>query len=163
MRFTSEQRLELIRRYENGPKLLRAAYEALPPEAQAWKPAPAKWSANEVVCHCADSEANAMLRIRYLVAEAQPPTIIGYDEHRWSVVLDYANHPVDAAFAVVDAVRANTVPIVRSLPAEAWEREGLHTERGRYTAEDWLETYAEHLEIHARQIERNLAAFTWSR
>ena len=42
---------------------------------------------------------------------------------------------------------------------EAWAREGTHTESGRYTAEHWLKTYAEHLEIHARQIERNLEAW----
>lgn len=36
---------------------------------------------------------------------------------------------------------------------------GQHSESGRYGAEDWLKTYAEHLEGHARQIERNLAAW----
>lgn len=159
MRFTPDERAALIDRYERGPSLLRAAWEAVPAAARLWRPAPERWSAHEVVCHCADSEANAMLRIRYLLAEEAPPTILGYDEHRWSVVLDYASRPVEPAFAVVHAVRANTVPLLHSLGDGAWERHGTHTERGRYTAEDWLETYAEHLEIHARQIERNLAAW----
>lgn len=159
MRFTADQRASLIARYEEGPRLLRAAFEAVPPDAKKWRPAENKWSAHEVVCHCADSEANAMLRIRYLLAEPQPPAIIGYDEHRWSVILDYQSHPLEAAFAVVDAVRANTLPLIRNLSDDDWTREGVHTERGRYTAEDWLESYAEHLEIHARQIHRTLEAF----
>ncbi|MEY2785887.1 MAG: hypothetical protein RL277_2099, partial [Planctomycetota bacterium] len=34
---------------------------------------------------------------------------------------------------------------------------GTHTQRGEYSADDWFRLYAEHLEVHARQIERNLA------
>jgi hypothetical protein len=60
---------------------------------------------------------------------------------------------------VVSAVRAHTVPLLRQLPEAAWERRGRHTESGVYGAGDWLVTYAEHLEIHARQIEANLAAW----
>jgi hypothetical protein len=64
-----------------------------------------------------------------------------------------------AALATVDAVRANTLALIRRLPDEAWTRAGRHTESGQYTAEDWLALSAEHLEIHARQIENNLAAW----
>jgi hypothetical protein len=49
--------------------------------------------------------------------------------------------------------------MIGALPEEAWRREARHTASGRYTAEDWLRIYAEHLEIHARQIEANLAAW----
>ncbi len=85
--------------------------------------------------------------------------ILGYDENAWARVLDYHRHPVAMALATVEAVRANTVPLLRALPDEAWAKEGRHTESGRYTAEDWLGIYAEHLENHARQIEHNLAAW----
>ena len=87
------------------------------------------------------------------------PLIVGYDQEAWARVLDYHARPVETALATVEAVRANTVPLLRALPDEAWAKEGRHTESGRYTAEDWLRIYAEHLEIHARQIEQNLA--TW--
>ena len=72
---------------------------------------------------------------------------------------EYHGHPLDAALALVEAVRANTAALIRRLPDEAWAREGGHTESGRYTAEDWLQIYAAHLEEHARQIECNLAAW----
>jgi hypothetical protein len=39
------------------------------------------------------------------------------------------------------------------------EPRGRHSGSGRYTAENWLGIYAEHLEIHARQIEANVAAW----
>ncbi|MEK7387680.1 MAG: DinB family protein, partial [candidate division NC10 bacterium] len=66
------------------------------------------------------------------------------------------SHPLEPALATVEAVRANTAALIRRLPDEAWAREGRHTESGRYTAEDWLKIYADHLEGHARQIEKNV-------
>jgi hypothetical protein len=156
------ERDTLIQRYADGPARLEAALAKVPPEAIEWRPAPKEWSAHEVVCHCADSETSSYSRIRYLVAE-NAPTIAGYDQDRWAVVFDYHRLPVEPALAVVAAVRASTAALLRTLPEEAWSREGQHTESGRYTAEDWLRTYAEHLEIHARQIEANVAAWQASR
>ncbi len=58
----------------------------------------------------------------------------------------------------MEAVRANTVALIRRMHEEAWQRVGWHSESGRYSAEDWLKIYAEHFEGHARQIEANVAA-----
>lgn len=158
MAMSAVERDALIRRYSEGPARLRAAFDSVPAEARQWRPAPNKWSAHEVVVHCADSETNASLRIRYLAAE-KDPLIVGYDQEEWARTFDYHQHPVEAAMATVEAVRANTVPLLRRLPESAWAREGKHTESGRYTGEDWLNTYAAHVENHARQIERNLEAW----
>jgi hypothetical protein len=160
MALSPAERAALIEQYAGGPRRLRQALASVPAEALTWRPAPAEWSAHEVVCHCADSETNAAGRIRYLVVEKEP-LIVGYDQEAWARALDYHGHPFDVALATVEAVRANTTALLRRLPAEAWLREGRHTETGRYSADDWLRTYAEHLEIHARQIEGNAAA--WQR
>jgi hypothetical protein len=148
----------LIARYETGPARLRAALGRVPAPALQWRPAPGEWSAHEVIVHCADSETNAAARIRYVVAEKEP-LVLGYDESEWAKVLDYHRQPLEPALAVVDAVRAHTAALVRRLPADAWAKEGRHTESGRYGAEDWLRIYAEHLEGHARQIDDNVAAW----
>jgi hypothetical protein len=149
------EREALIQRYADGPARLRGALASVPADARRWRPAPGDWSVHEVVCHCADSETNAAARIRYVVSEREP-VVLGYDEKQWAVTFDYHDHPLELALATVDAVRANTAALIRRLPDEAWAREGRHTEIGRYTAEDWLRIYAEHLEAHARQIEGNL-------
>jgi hypothetical protein len=158
MTLTAAERESRIERYERGAGLLKAAFARVPGEARQWRPGPGKWSAHEVVCHCADSETNAYARIRFLVAEDRP-LIQGYDQARWAERLDYHALPVEPALATVEAVRAHTAALLRRLPEAAWAREGTHTQSGRYTAESWLEVYAEHLENHARQIERNLAAW----
>ena len=156
----AKEREALIRRYEEGPARLRAAFEQVPEEARKWRPGPGRWSAHEVVCHCADSETNAAGRIRHVVAE-KGTTVLGYDQDHWAKRFDYHEHPIAAALAAVDAVRANTVPLLRKLDEAGWARVARHTESGRYSAEDWLLSYAEHLEKHSAQIGRNLEA--WSR
>jgi len=159
---TPRERLQLIDRYAAGPRLLRDALERLPADALQWRPAPGKWSAHEVVCHCADSETVAATRIRFLVGEERP-TLMGYDQDCWAQRLDYHALSLELALRQIEQVRAWTADLIRRFPAEAWAREGTHTESGRYGAEKWLAIYAEHLEVHARQIERNLAAWNVAR
>ena len=159
MPLSRTERQALIDRYASGPALFKATIAKVPQEAFQWRPAPGKWSAHEVIVHCADSETNAHARIRYLVAEQRPPVIQGYDQARWAQVLDYHSLPWEPALATVEAVRANTTALLRRMTDEQWARVGSHTESGTYGALDWLKTYAEHLEIHARQLERNIAAW----
>jgi DinB superfamily len=157
-----DERETLIRQYADGPERLKAALSTVPAEALQWRPKPGEWSAHEVVVHCADSETNASARIRFLTAEPDP-VILGYDEAEWARRFDYHKHPLEPALALVEAVRANTVALLRRMPEKAWERVGRHTESGRYSAEDWLRIYAEHLDGHARQIEANVTAWHGTR
>ena len=152
-------RTALIRRYAEGPALIRRTLARVPAEALQWRPASGKWSVHEIILHCADSESHSHGRIRFLLAEPTP-LIVGYDQDRWATTLEYHNLPIEAALATIDAVRANTVPLLERVPDEAWSRTGQHSQSGTYTADDWLTIYAEHLEVHARQIDRNLNA--WS-
>jgi len=158
MAIDASQRESLIRRYEEGPRQLRAAWEKVPEPARQWRPAPGKWSAHEVVCHTADSETNAYVRIRFLAADPNP-TIFGYDQDRWAQKLDYHAASPELALKTTEAVRANTADLLRRLPESAWANTGTHTESGKYSGEDWLRTYAEHLEKHTRQIEKTLEAW----
>lgn len=159
MTLSRSERDSLIDRYARGPALFKATLAKVPKEAFQWRPGPGKWSAHEVVVHCADSETNAHARIRYLIAEERPPVIQGYDQARWAQVLDYHALPWEPALATVEAVRANTTALLQRMNDEQWARVGSHTEAGTYGALDWLKTYAEHLEVHSRQLERNIAAW----
>jgi DinB family protein len=158
MTVSAEERSQRIERYARGPALLREALERVPEEARQWRPGPGKWSVHEIVCHCADSETNGAGRIRYVVAEKEP-VVVGYDQEHWARAFDYHSLPVDTALRCVEGVRAHTAALIRRLPAEAWSRQGRHTESGAYGAEDWLRVYAEHLEKHAGQIDRTYAAW----
>jgi hypothetical protein len=158
MALSSSEREALIARYARGPDQIRAALARVPEEARQWRPGPGRWSAHEVVVHCADSETNSALRIRYLLAEAEP-VIIGYDQEEWARAFDYHSEPLEPALLALETARARTVPLLRRLTEADWAKAGRHTESGRYTVEEWLRTYAAHLEGHAGQIERGLVAW----
>ena len=155
---TPAERRTWIDRFAAGPALFRAALAEVPDAAMQWRPAPGKWSVHEVIIHCADSEANAHGRIRTLVAESDPK-VLGYDQDRWAKVFDYHARPIAPALATIDAVRANTVPILEAMTDADWKKMGTHTESGPYGAEDWLLSYGAHLEVHAAQVRRNVAAW----
>ena len=50
-------------------------------------------------------------------------------------------------------VRAENYELLMSLPESAFERTGVHAERGPLTLRQLLEGYAEHAESHARQMQ----------
>lgn len=159
MSFDAVTRESFLSRYRQGAALLRQAWDEVPAEARSWRPGEGKWSAHEVVIHCADSETYAAIRIRLLLAEAEP-VIVGYDEVTWAKRFDYQTSDPELALRLVETVRLHTSAMLDRLPEEAWGRLGRHTHSGPYTTDDWLRSYGEHLEIHAAQIRRNLAA--WS-
>ena len=153
-----EHRRLLVTQYATGPERLEAALAAVPAAALPWRPGPGRWSVHEIIVHCADSETNAHMRLRYLLAEPDP-LILGYNQDHWAIELDYHAHPVPLALATIRAVRANTVPLLQRLTEAQWQRTGRHTENPNFGVEPWLEAYGVHLDVHVRQIARNLEAW----
>jgi hypothetical protein len=158
MSFDSATRESHLRRYAEGTLLLRRAWAEVPAEARTWRPGEGRWSAHEVLIHCADSETYAAIRIRLLLTDPEP-FIVGYDETRWAQRFDYHASDPDLALELVEAARRHTSEMLARLPEEAWGRTGRHSQSGPYGTDDWLRSYAEHLEIHAAQIRRNLVAW----
>src|SRR3989475_7566489 len=127
MAHSAQERTALIDRYARGPALLKAALAKIPPDALKWRPEPKRWSAHEIVVHCADAETNAHMRLRYLIAEPDP-VIVGYDQDGWALAFDYHAHPLDLALATVEAVRAKTLPLLQRMTAQDWPKTGRHTD-----------------------------------
>lgn len=152
------ERDAFLKRYEAGPALLRAAFEAVPAAARQFRPGPGAWSAHEIVVHCLDSEANGHVRLRLLLVDPAP-LLVAYDQDEWVRALDGHGSDPELALRLIELLRANNAALLRRLLESAFGRAGRHTELGEYSDADWFRLYAEHLEIHARQIERNLAAW----
>jgi hypothetical protein len=150
---TPEERGELIDQYEAGYSEVVNALEGFPPENLSSHPLPNKWSAREIVHHLADSESTSALRLRRLIAE-DGPVIQGYDQDEYAKRLKYNEREMVPALAAFRAARETTSQILRLMTESDWQREGEHTESGRYTTEDWLRIYAAHAHNHAAQIRR---------
>jgi hypothetical protein len=80
---------------------------------------------------------------------------VGYDENEWARRFDYHAADAEEALQLVEALRRSTSALLWRVPEEVWGRTGRHTQRGPYGTDDWLRSYAEHLEVHAAQIQRN--------
>ena len=158
MPLTEEERRRRIDRYAEGPARLRAAIEAVPREARKFRPAEGKWSPHEIVCHCADAETNAAMRVRYLLCESDP-VIQAYDQDAWAKELRYHDFPLEPSLEAVRATRAHTSNLLRALGPEEWKKSGRHSESGLWDVDKWLTIYSEHEHRHSDQIDRALAAW----
>ena len=68
--------------------------------------------------------------------------------------LHYNEREIGPSLEAFRAARSSTVDILKRMTDEEWQREGWHTESGRYQAEKWLEIYSSHAHNHAAQILR---------
>lgn len=146
------ERHALIDQYEDGYRAIAAALEGITgPELEA-REGPGEWSPREIIHHLADSEMTSAVRLRLLIAQ-ETPTIIGYDQEAFVREL-FPDRPIEPSLAAFAAARESTAPILRRLSGEQWLRAGTHSEVGRYSVEDWLQTYGMHAHDHADQIRR---------
>ena len=148
-----EQRNELIAQYNAGYDEVVAALKDFPVDRLTAHPIPGKWSAREIIHHLADSEGTSAIRLRRLLAEDRP-VIQGYDQDRFASRLKYNERETAPALEAFRCARATTAQLLSLMDDADWQREGEHTESGRYTPEHWLEVYAAHAHNHAAQIRR---------
>jgi hypothetical protein len=145
-----QTRKALIQKYKDGYAAVADALAGITEGELDRHPAPGKWSAREIVHHLADSEMTAAIRLRLLIAEERP-AIHGYDQEEFARRL-YYDRPIASSLEAFKAARETTAFILDRMGPAEWQREGTHTESGRYSAEQWLEIYAAHAHNHAAQI-----------
>ncbi len=91
-------------------------------------------------------------RFRQVIAEPNP-TLVAWDQNAWAQNLDYARRVPKNSLDTFRRVRAENYELLKALPESIYERAGTHTERGVLTLRQLLDTYAEHAESHARQVQ----------
>ena len=115
------------------------------------------WSPRQVIHHMADSEAQSYARLRRLIAEPGT-TIQGYDEGKWAEnsTLGYKSEPIETSLNVIAAVRQSSYELLTRLTETEYSNSGIHTESGKYSIKDWLNSYINHPIDHANQIKKQL-------
>jgi len=119
----------------------------------------AGWTPRQIVHHVADSESQSAARLRRILA--QPGTqILGYDENAWSEceALGYRTYPIDNSLAFYKAARASSLEVLQHLTEADLSRFAIHSERGNFTLDDWLNVYASHPIDHANQLREAIGA-----
>jgi hypothetical protein len=154
---------DLIDQYASGGEKLSQAIRGLtredllaPPPADVG-PEVGKWTIQQVVIHCMDSELVSADRLKRMIAEDNPK-LIGYDENKFVANLFYAEQDAEQAVKIVDLNRKLFAGALRKLPNSAWDRKGTHNERGVITVASYLKDVVNHLEHHIKFIHAKRAA-----
>ena len=150
---TPEERNDLIAQYAAGYEEVAQALNGFPEESLTAHPIPGKWSAREIVHHLGDSESTSAFRLRKLLVEDNA-IIESYDEAQFATRLRYNERDMTVALEAFRIARESTLPLLKMMSEEDWQRVGTHTQSGRYTTENWLTIYAMHAHNHAAQIRR---------
>ena len=143
---------ELINTYVAGPQLLRHAVSGMSREHLQAHPVAGKWSTLEVVCHVADFEPIIADRMKRVIAEDKPQ-LLGADENRFAAALAYHHRDVEEEMTIIERTREQMARILRTLAPEAFQRVGVHNERGPQTLEKLVTTAINHIPHHVRFIE----------
>ncbi|MFZ4576198.1 MAG: DinB family protein [Phycisphaerales bacterium] len=115
------------------------------------------WSIKQVVVHMWHSDLAATHRMCRMAVEDKP-LLIAYDETAFADGLSY--HEVDTQ-TVCELFRLNrlhTASMLERLPAAAFERTGVHNQRGLVTLRDMLKIYVDHVDHHMAFIAKKRAA-----
>jgi hypothetical protein len=148
----AQERKALISRYRDGHRAVVNALQGMR-EDELDRSTSGEWTPRMIAHHLADSEMTSAIRLRRLVVE-NSPVISGYDEVEFAQKLT-SDRPIEPSVEAMRWARESTAQILERLTDEDWLRAGVHSERGPYSVEDWLTTYADHGHDHAMQIERS--------
>jgi uncharacterized damage-inducible protein DinB len=138
---------EKIDQFEAGGQALHNALANLPDDVMDAKPGPGKWSIRELVIHMADMDAIAIDRMKRVIAE-DCPLLIWADDSAYIEHLAIASQDVGDALTSFEVGRRQFARVLRTLPAETFERFGIHSKVGKVTLLEFLEKYIWHLDHH---------------
>jgi hypothetical protein len=115
-----------------------------------------KWSMRDVVRHLADAELVLAFRYRMILAHDRP-AIAAYDQDLWVQRLERDDDTATIA-GDLETVRSINLRLLRAQPPEAWQRVGIHSERGEESLALLVRMAAGHDVVHTRQLLRIRAA-----
>lgn len=148
----ADERAKLIERYRDGHRVVMEAFDGVT-EEELDRSASGEWTPRQIAHHLADSEMMSAMRIRRVLTEADP-VIHAYDEELLARKLT-SDRPIEPSLQAMRWARETTAQLLERMSEEDWGLAGVHTESGRYSAEDWLRIYAAHAHDHAAQIQRS--------
>jgi hypothetical protein len=125
--------------------LTRKELHTLPPGA------PGLWTIHQIMVHLMDSHVVMGTRVKRIVAEDKP-LITAYDESKWTANLHYETVDTAQACEMFRLNQRMIADLLKQLPDQAFNREGVHTERGLIKLGPMVQGYIEHLDHHMKFV-----------
>lgn len=146
-----ETRLQWLREVEDTPAKLREAIDGMSASQLDTPYRDGGWTVRQVVHHVVDSHLNSYIRFRLALTENEP-TIKPYHEDLWAELPDAKTAPVELSLAMLDALHARWMLLLRTLTDQDFSRSFRHPERGLMTLEKNLALYAWHGRHHVGHV-----------
>ena len=116
------------------------------------KPAPGKWSKQEILGHLIDSAINNLKRFTDAQYFPQPYTVIRYNQDELVVINRYQQLPLDHLLQLWSVLNKQVLHVAANIPAEKLAYTIIATS-GESKSLEWLVIdYVEHMEHHLKQI-----------
>ena len=145
--YTPEEINALIASIEAIPAKIEATFKKFSPQQLDTPYRPGGWTARQVLHHVPDSHMNAYIRFKWTLTE-NTPTIKAYNEKDWANTYETKQDPA-LSVALLKALHAKWVTLLRSLTPEDLQKSFVHPETGKNVRLDRLiAMYAWHGEHH---------------
>ena len=152
-RITPVQIQSWIEDLANFPQKLAKLTEPLKEHDLEISYRPDGWTVRQIVHHLADSHINAYMRFHLTLTE-EKPIIRPYFEERWAELADGKTGDIQLSIAILTAIHARLVALLRTLNATKFERTYVHPETQKeYTMAYLLGNYAWHGKHHLAHIQ----------
>jgi hypothetical protein len=116
------------------------------------KPAPGKWSKQEILGHLIDSAINNLKRFTDTQYFPQPYTVIRYNQDELVVINRYQQLPLDHLLKLWSVLNHQVANVISTIPADKLSYTVIIPSGDSKTLE-WLAIdYVDHMEHHLKQI-----------
>jgi len=116
------------------------------------RPAPGKWSVQEILAHLDDIEEVGMRARVAAIVEQDQPALASFDQEKRAVELNYNRKEVQQTLAHFARQRQANLRWLRTLRPAQMKRKGIHQKVGEITAGEMMHEWAFHDLGHLRQI-----------
>lgn len=133
------------------PPTIRRLTADLSTDETHLRPAVGEWSIVEIIGHLIDKTEVWGERLRRIAAEADPQ-LPAFDQDEYVRERDYQAQDAEPLVDRLSEMQMSLVGELRALPADAWQRTGVHGERGRLSLGEACRIYAISLPDHVDQV-----------
>ena len=115
------------------------------------QPSENRWSVLQIVCHLADAELLASVRIRRIITQDRT-RLWGYQQEVWADRLGYQQRKIETALARFALLRRENGELLADQSDAVWQQTAEHDLYGVLSLRQWIEDYLDHTAKHLNQI-----------
>jgi hypothetical protein len=134
------------------PEKLRREIGTMTRQELQTRPAPQKWSVQEVLAHLDDLEEIGMRARVAAMLEQDKPQLFSFDQQARAEELGYSTRDAQKSLASLSRQRQANLKFLRKIRPRQMKRSGVHPKVGEITLEELITEWAFHDLGHLKQI-----------